>query len=109
MGVPEHQVTAKRRTSISCEKDDPTTLDIATLCNALSHPVRVQILCLLIDKECIFGDLTERIPLAQSTISQHLTKLKNAGLVFSERSGLIVCYCVDRNRVRELKRLIRDL
>ena len=109
MGVSEHQITAKRRTSVSCERDNPTTLGIATLCNALSHPVRVQILCLLIDKDCIFGDLTERIPLAQSTISQHLTKLKNAGLVFAERSGPIVCYCVNRNRVRELKRLITNL
>ena len=109
MSVSERQITAKQRSSISCRRDDPTTLDIATLCNALSHPVRVQILCLLIEKNCIFGDLTKQISLAQSTISQHLKKLKNAGLVFVECSGLIVCYCVNRNRVGELKRLIREL
>ena len=54
--------------------------DIARYAKALSHPVRIRILHFLESQSCCFtGGLTEEIPMAQSTISQHLKELKEAG------------------------------
>ena len=71
--------------------------EIANLAKALSHPVRVQILNLLKKQTCCFtGDLTESIPLAQSTISQHLKALRDAGLIQGEIMPPKVKYCLNR-------------
>lgn len=69
---------------------------IATYAKALSHPARVAILQLLIRKQaCICGDIVEELPLSQSTVSQHLKELKEAGLIKGEIEGKKVCYCID--------------
>lgn len=84
--------------------------DLALLAKALGHPARVKILQLLIARnECICGEFCLELPLAQSTISQHLKVLKEAGLIKGEVDGLRVCYCVDRNRLELLKKLIAAL
>lgn len=82
---------------------------IAVYCLALSNPVRVRILKLLIDEECVFGDLAKIIPLAQSTISQHLSILKAAGLVSGEVNGQSTCYCVERGAIEAMKKAIGGL
>jgi len=70
---------------------------IAAFAKALSHPVRVQILNLLNSQACCYtGDLTESIPLAQSTISQHLKALSDSGLIQGEIMPPKVKYCLNR-------------
>jgi ArsR family transcriptional regulator len=83
---------------------------LASLCRALAHPARVRILKLLIERKgCVCGEIVEVIPLAQSTVSEHLRILKSAGLIQGEVEGPRVCYCVDPKAVRELRTLLADL
>ena len=80
------------------------------LAKALGHPARVQILRLLVRREaCICGDIVDELPLAQSTVSQHLKVLKDAGLVMGEIDGPRVCYCVEPRTLRRLKVLVAGL
>jgi ArsR family transcriptional regulator len=84
--------------------------ELATLAKAVGHPARVQILRLLVRREaCICGDIVDELPLAQSTVSQHLKVLKDAGLVRGEIDGPRVCYCVEPRTLRRLKALIGSL
>lgn len=80
----------------------------AELAKALSHPARIAILELLAERAtCICGDITEELPLAQSTISQHLKALKESGLIKGEVDGVRTCYCLDEKAVGELETLFR--
>src|SRR5271167_1315221 len=75
--------------------------ELALLAKAVGHPARVQILRLLVRKEsCICGDIVDELPLAQSTVSQHLKVLKEAGLIRGEIDGPRVCYCVEPRVLR---------
>jgi DNA-binding transcriptional ArsR family regulator len=91
------------------KKERDANAKVAAYCLALSSPVRVRILKLLLDEECVFGDLAKKIPLAQSTISQHLSILKAAGLISSETNGQSTCYCVERGEVDKMKAIIDAL
>jgi DNA-binding transcriptional ArsR family regulator len=74
---------------------------VARYAKAISHPARVAILKLLIQKQaCICGDIVDELPLSQSTISQHLKELKEAGLIKGEIEGAKVCYCINENEWR---------
>ncbi len=85
-------------------------LELAGLAKALGHPARVQIMRLLVRREaCICGDIVDELPLAQSTVSQHLKVLKEAGLVRGEIDGPRVCYCVEPRTLRRLKALVGSL
>jgi ArsR family transcriptional regulator len=69
--------------------------ELARLAKALGHPARVAIVRLLLQGgECICGDIVDRLPLAQATVSQHLKVLKEAGWITGEVDGPRVCYCV---------------
>ena len=71
-------------------------LKIADFAKALSHPARVAILKVLAEKkECICGELVEDLPLAQSTVSQHLKALKEVGLIRGTIDGPRSRYCID--------------
>ena len=71
-------------------------LSIAKYAKALSHPARIAILNLLLKKQtCICGDIVDDLPLSQSTVSQHLKELKEAGLIKGNIDGASVCYCID--------------
>ena len=75
---------------------------VAAFAKAISHPVRVQILRLLNKQACCYtGDLTELIPLAQSTISQHLKALKDVGLIQGEIMPPKVKYCLNKANFNE--------
>ena len=88
----------------------PEDIELARLAKALAHPVRAAVLRLLLrDGGCICGDIVERLPLAQSTVSQHLKVLKEAGLLQGEIDGPRVCYCASPDTVRRLQTLILDL
>lgn len=69
---------------------------LARYAKALSHPARVAILNVLIRRQaCICGDIVDELPLSQSTVSQHLKELKEAGLIKGDVDGPRVCYCID--------------
>ena len=81
--------------------------ELAALAKALGHPARVAILRrLLVQGECVCGEIVSGLPLAQATVSQHLKVLKSAGLISGEVDGPRVCYCVNPNAVRRIKDLI---
>ncbi|MBI5021772.1 MAG: winged helix-turn-helix transcriptional regulator [Ignavibacteriales bacterium] len=76
--------------------------------NALSHPARVAILETLAKrKSCICGEIVEVLPLAQSTVSQHLKELREIGLIKGEIEGLRSCYCINTEKWREMVDEIR--
>jgi DNA-binding transcriptional ArsR family regulator len=84
--------------------------ELAALAKAVGHPARVQILRILVRRNtCICSDIVEELPLAQSTVSQHLKVLKNAGLIRGDVDGPRVCYCIEPRTLRRLKALVGGL
>ena len=84
--------------------------ELAALARALGHPARVQIIRLLVERNaCVCGDIVEELPLAQSTVSQHLKVLKEAGLIRGDVDGPHVCYCVEPAVLRRFKALAGSL
>jgi DNA-binding transcriptional ArsR family regulator len=87
---------------------------IAVLAKALSHPARIAILRALAKRgTCICGEIVDVLPLAQSTVSQHLKELKEAGLVKGDVEGTRSCYCIDWDALEKawgaLKGMVEDL
>lgn len=73
-----------------------TDVDAAAWARALGHPARVAIVRFLARQAgCYCGQIVEELPLAQSTVSQHLRELQEAGLIQGTVSGVKVCYCLD--------------
>ncbi|GMT45842.1 MAG: transcriptional regulator [bacterium] len=82
----------------------PELQQIAAFAKTLSHPARLAILDYLAEQnQCVSGDITEEIPLSRTTVSQHLQELKNAGLIKGTVSGTRVYYCLQTDRILELK------
>lgn len=74
----------------------------------LSHPARIAIINNLIKKNsCTCGDLVDELPLSQSTVSQHLKELKNAGLIKGDIEGASVCYCIDHDNYQHAKAVMK--
>jgi ArsR family transcriptional regulator len=89
---------------------DAADEELASLGKALGHPARVKILRILARKNaCICGDIVDELPLAQSTVSQHLKMLKEAGLIRGDVDGPRVCYCIEPRVLRRLKALVGGL
>lgn len=87
-----------------------TADELAKLAWAIAHPARVQIVRFLIGREsCMCGEIVNQLPLAQSTVSQHLKILKESGLIQGEVDGPKVCYCINPKRLDQLKALIAEL
>ncbi|HEX2617130.1 MAG TPA: metalloregulator ArsR/SmtB family transcription factor [Flavobacteriales bacterium] len=83
---------------------------LARYAKALAHPARVAILKVLIRKRaCICGDIVDELPLSQSTVSQHLKELKEAGLIQGDIEGTTVCYCIDPKEWDLAKSALREL
>ncbi|MEX0680315.1 MAG: metalloregulator ArsR/SmtB family transcription factor [Balneolales bacterium] len=90
--------------------DDPATKRPAQLTKALGHPVRLAILKLLTQRDtCFCGDFTDVLPLAQSTVSQHLKVLKDTGLITATSSGVRTCYCLSQDGIDELSECLKSL
>ena len=109
-------ITNESMTDNCCEPGIPNITseldvdEVAALCKALGHPARVRLLKHLIDYgECFFGSLTDILPLAPSTISQHVTILRDAGLILGSPDEQRVCYCINPVRLKQLKQLIASL
>jgi len=83
---------------------------LAKLTWAIAHPARVRIVqLLLIRTSCVCGEIVDQMPLAQSTVSQHLKILKESGLVQGEIDGPRICYCINQKVLKQLKRLVANL
>jgi len=90
--------------------DDATAGELAQLAWAVAHPARVRIVRLLINREaCVCGEIVAELPLAQSTVSQHLKILKESGMIQGEIDGPKVCYCINAEKLDALKKLIAVL
>lgn len=83
---------------------------IATYAKAFAHPARIAILKLLINKNaCVCGDIVDELPLSQSTVSQHLKELKEAGLIKGSIDGVKICYCIDEKEWENAKKYLNEL
>ena len=83
---------------------------LAKFAKALAHPTRIAILKHLENQSCCFtGDLVDVFPLAQSTISQHLKELKNAGLIQGELEPPKIRYCINQENWKTAKALFQQL
>ena len=82
----------------------------ASACKALGHPARVKILEYLkkIDT-CVCGEIVDILPLAQSTVSQHLKHLKKAGLIKGDVAGPCTCYCIDKEMLDKFRNMAKKL
>lgn len=80
--------------------------DCAELYKALAHPARLAILKYLAEiKTCITGDLADELPLGRTTVNQHLKELKDAGLIIGTTEGAKTCYCLNYEKIRDLKKM----
>jgi ArsR family transcriptional regulator len=81
---------------------------LARYAKALGHPIRVYVLQLLSNQACCYsGDLSEELPVAKSTLSQHLKELKDAGLIQGETEAPRVKYCINKKNWEEAQNLFK--
>ncbi len=86
-----------------------TDLRLAQMLKALGNPIRFQIIKTLAERQtCITNEIVETTPLAQSTVSQHLKVLREAGLVQGEVEGPATCYCLNPEGIEWLKEQIEN-
>lgn len=87
-----------------CQNDEV----IAAYCKALGHPARIAIIKLLISREtCFCGDIVQELPIAQSTVSQHLKELKNAGLIQGNINPPKVKYCINNENWQTARKALK--
>jgi len=85
-------------------------LKLARFAKALGHPVRVYILEVLSKQACCYsGDLTDVLPIAKSTLSQHLKELKDAELIQGEIEAPKIKYCINKQNWEVAKQLFSEL
>lgn len=91
------------------KKDSESELEeISEILKAMAHPARLKILEGLMENECNVGEIQDKLHLPQSTISQHLKTLKNAGIIKGTRDGTKVCYRVIDEKVRKIIGIIEE-
>jgi ArsR family transcriptional regulator len=84
--------------------------EFARLARALAHPARVRIVSLLVNRNsCVCGEIVEHLPLAQSTVSQHLKVLRKAGIIDGETDGPRICYWINHAVLGRLRDLLMKL
>ena len=87
-------------------------IKLARYAKALGHPARVLIFEYLINNShscCYSGDMIEILPIARSTLSQHLKELKNAGVIKGTIEGNSICYCIDETALQHLNNYIAHI
>ena len=83
---------------------------IARYAKAMGHPIRMYVLELLSNQSCCYsGDLSEILPIAKSTLSQHLKELKEAGLIQGEIEAPKIKYCLNKANWDEAKKLFKSI
>jgi ArsR family transcriptional regulator, arsenate/arsenite/antimonite-responsive transcriptional repressor len=99
--------TVERVVSLQTLEGSEADEELAKLAKAVGHPARVRILRLLSRKEArVCSQIVDELPLAQSTVSEHLRILKEAGLVRCSQDGPRVGYCINFDGLRLLKALV---
>lgn len=94
-----NSVTYAKTTAFTDEQQQ-----LARVAKALAHPARVAIIQFLASqKTCISGDIAAELPLARTTVSQHLQELKALDLIRGEIDGLTVCYCLNTALLRQVQ------
>lgn len=89
--------------SVDYEKDE---IALARFAKAMGHPARIAILKYLSSLDaCCFGDIHNELPIAKATVSQHLTELKDAGLIRGTIEAPRVNYCIDRENWENAQKL----
>lgn len=88
---------------------DEDVKDVATLLKTMSHPIRLKILCLLQEKEMAVGDIREEVKTTNANVSQHLSILRNQGIVSSRKDANFIYNRIEDERVLELIAKMRDL
>jgi ArsR family transcriptional regulator len=107
---PKRCVSGAELAAIPVPSSKGNDEELAKLAWALAHPVRVRIVRILLQRaSCVCGEVVDQLPLAQSTVSQHLKILKESGLVQGEVEGPKVCYCVNSGIMQRLKALVAEL
>jgi DNA-binding transcriptional ArsR family regulator len=84
--------------------------ELAQFAKAISHPARIQILEHLAQKNtCMCGEIVKELPLSQSTVSQHLKALKEAGLIKGKVEPPSICYCIDSKKLKSVNKGLQKL
>lgn len=95
---------------VKIEKFTTDEVELAEIGKALAHPARIKILKILAEMNvCMTGDIVNLLPLAQSTVSQHLKELKRVGLVKGEIEGPKTCYCINEKVLEKAKHTLTQL
>lgn len=86
-----------------------STYDLSKMCKSLGNPIRIKIFKYLKDaNKCICGEIVDMLPIAQATVSQHLKVLKDAGLINGEIDGPRTCYCINKEALKYLKKMVKE-
>lgn len=89
---------------------EPEIQESAELFKALAHPARIAILKYLAEtKTCITGDISDELPLSRSTVNQHLSELRNSGLIKGHTEGVNTKYCLKPEAIRRMKSISNAL
>ena len=84
--------------------------ELARFAKVLGHPARVAIVQHLLEcRSCVCGDIVDELPLSQSTVSQHLRELKNAGIIQGTIDGPSTCYCIEPKVWNRMKQTLGQL
>jgi predicted transcriptional regulator len=90
---------------------NPEQVKLSSYAKAMGHPIRLFILNYLserLDSCCYSGDMAEELPIARSTLSEHLKELKKAGLIQGEINPPFIKYCINKENWEEARRLMND-
>lgn len=105
LGCPP--VELRPHADLQCLEGPDADDELAKLAKAIGHPARVRILRMLSRKEAhVCSQIVDELPLAQSTVSEHLRILKESGLIRSSQDGTRIGYCINFETLRKLKALV---
>jgi DNA-binding transcriptional ArsR family regulator len=81
----------------------------ARYAKAMGHPIRMYVLQFLSEQDCCYsGELSDVLPIAKSTLSQHLKELKNAGLIQGEIETPKIKYCINKENWKQAQKLFKN-
>jgi ArsR family transcriptional regulator len=88
---------------------DKDIKDVAAMLKTMSHPIRLKILCLLQEKEMAVGDIREEVKTTNANVSQHLSILRNQGIIGSRKDANFIYNKIEDERILELISKMREL
>lgn len=92
------------------ERYNKVDISLSRFAKALAHPARISILRLLsVRKSCYFNEISKTLPLAESTVSQHLTELKSAGLIVGNSEPPKIKYSINIQKLKKVRKLLKGM